>query len=125
MLLPLALLAALHAAPATDSLSGAWKITGDIMGNPIDQTCTLQQAGATVTGNCIGGQGEKLDVTGEVKDDKLTFKHGGDYQGQALTIVYTGTLASANALKGSVEVRPFGVTGTFTAAPAAAAAPKP
>jgi hypothetical protein len=118
MLLTLALLAALHAAPADDSLSGAWKITGDVAGNPLDETCTVKQTGTVLTGTCVGGVGEKLELTGEVKDGKVTFKHGGDYQGQALTITYTATSASAKALKGTVEVLPFNVSGTFSAAPA-------
>ena len=55
-----------------------------------------------------------------MKDGKVTFKHGGDYQGTALTIVYSGSLAAPAQLKGTVEVQPFGVSGTFTAAPAPA-----
>jgi hypothetical protein len=118
MLTPLALLVALHAAPA-DSMSGAWQITGDVMGTPLNQTCTLKQADSTITGSCTGTAGETLQVTGEVRAGKVTFRHGADYQGQALTIVYSGTFASPKQLKGSIEVRPMGVTGTFTAAPAA------
>ena len=127
MLLPIVLLAALHTTPAVaaahsadDSLSGAWHITGDVMGNPLDETCTLKQTGATLGGSCTGQAGEKTDVSGEIKDGKVVFKHGGDYQGQALTITYTATAASATQLKGSVDVQPFGVTGSFTATPAPA-----
>ena len=35
MLLTLALLSALHGTPAADSLTGSWKITGDVQGNAI------------------------------------------------------------------------------------------
>ena len=126
MLLTLALLSVLRAAPAADSLSGSWQITGDVMGNPVDETCTLKQAGATLSGSCVGQTGEKIDVTGEVKDGKVVFRHGADYQGQALTITYPATFASAKQLKGTMDVQPMGVSGTFTAAPAAApAATKP
>ena len=118
MLLPLALLAALHAAPADDSLSGTWQVTGDVMGNPIDQRCTFKQTGATLGGSCVGGTGEKLEVTGEVKDGKVVFRYKTDYQGQPLTIVYTATTASAKQLRGTVDVQPMSVSGTFTAAPA-------
>jgi hypothetical protein len=123
MLLVLTLAAALHATPATaDSLPGTWKLTGDVAGNPLVETCTIKQAGAVVTGSCTNEQGGPYEVTGDVKDGKVTFKHGGDYQGTALTIVYSGTLAAPAQLKGTVEVQPFGVTGTFTAAPAPAPA---
>jgi hypothetical protein len=122
MLLPLALLSALQAAPQpafqADSLSGTWQIKGDVMGNPIDQSCTLTQTGATLGGSCVGNTGEKLDLTGEVKDGKAVFRFKSDYQGTPLTIVYTATSASAKQLKGTVEVQPMGVSGTFTAAPA-------
>jgi hypothetical protein len=120
MLLPLTLLAALQLAPAADSVSGSWKIALDVMGNGAEELCTLQQTGATLSGSCVGSQGEKVPTSGEVKDGKVTFQHAGDYQGQALTIVFTGTFASPTQLKGTVEVKPMGITGTFTAAPAPA-----
>lgn len=117
MLLPLVVAAALHAAPAADSLSGTWQITGDVMGNPVKETCTIQQTGTALNGSCTNDQGGPWPVTGEVKDGKVTFRHGGDYEGTALTLVYSGTLAAPKALKGTIEVQPFGASGTFTAAP--------
>jgi hypothetical protein len=122
MLLSIALLAALHTAPATDSLAGTWALSGDVMGNPVNTTCSINQAGAALSGSCTGEAGEKLDLTGEVKDGKFTFKYARDYQGTALAIVHTGTLASPTQLKGTIEVQPMGITGTFTAAPAPAPA---
>lgn len=120
MLLSLALLATLHAAPAADSLSGTWQIKGDVVGNPLDQACEIKQAGATLSGTCTGQAGEKLPLTGEVKDGKVVFKYASDYQGTALTIVFTSTASTAKQLKGSIEVQPMGVTGTFSATPAPA-----
>ena len=120
MLLPLALLAALHAANPADSLSGTWQVTGDVMGNPLDQSCTLKQAGATLSGSCVGRTGEALELTGEVRDGKVVFRYKSDYQGTALTIVYTATSVTAKQLKGTVDVQPMGITGTFSAAPAPA-----
>jgi hypothetical protein len=118
MLLTLALLSALHGTPAADSLTGSWKITGDVQGNAIDEICTITQTGATLAGSCVGNAGEKLDLTGEVKDGRVVFTHGGTYDGQALTITFTSTASTAKELKGSVFVQPFGVGGTFSAAPA-------
>ena len=122
MLLTLTLLSALHGAPRptpqADSLSGNWQITGDVSGNPLDQTCTLKQTGPTLGGSCIGQTGEKLELTGEVKDGKVVFRYKSDYQGTPLTIVYTATSVSARQLKGTVDVQPMGVSGTFAAAPA-------
>ena len=121
MLLALALLTALHSVHS-DSLPGTWKITGDIMGNPLNERCTLKQADSTLTGSCTNESGGPWDVTGEVKGGRVTFKHGGDYQGTPLTIIYAAPLGGT--LKGTVEVQPFGAQGTFTAAPATADEPK-
>ena len=127
MLATLALVSALAAAtPAqapADSVPGTWQITGDVMGNPLKVTCTLKQSGATLSGSCANDQGGPYEVTGEIKDGKITFKHGGDYQGQALTITYTATFAAPKQLKGTVDVLPFGVNGSFTAVPAPSGAP--
>ncbi|AHG92714.1 hypothetical protein J421_5179 (plasmid) [Gemmatirosa kalamazoonensis] len=123
MLLALSLIAALHADP-TDSLPGKWQIKGDVAGNPLDEVCTIKQTGTILTGSCTNPNGGPYDLTGESRDGKVTFQHGGDYQGTALTIIYTGTLASKE-LKGTVDVKPFDATGTFTAAPAPATAAAP
>ena len=129
MLLPFLLVSALHAAPvaapAADSVSGTWRVTGDVQGNAVNELCTLKQAGTAVTGSCTAEGGQAYPVTGEVKDGRVTFRHGGEYQGQALTLTYSGMLA-AKPLKGTIDVQPFGVTGDFTATPAAASpTPKP
>jgi hypothetical protein len=118
MLLTLALLTALHAAPATDSLA-RWQITGDVVGNPVKAICVIKQEGTALTGNCSDGTNPPLPLTGEAKDGKISFQYVVDYQGQPLTIVYSGTL-TATEIKGTIEVKPMGATGTFTAAPAPA-----
>ena len=117
MLLALALLTAFHTAP--DPLTGSWQITGDVVGNPLNMVCTFEQKDTQLTGSCTGETGTAMPVTGEVKEDRVTFKHGGDYAGTELTITYSGTLAEKQ-MKGTVDVQPFGVTGEFTATPAPA-----
>jgi hypothetical protein len=124
MLLALTLVASLHAAPA-DSISGKWQFKGDVVGNPLNMVCEIAQSASKITGVCSGDQGAPPQpITGEVKGDSVTFSHGGDYQGTALTIVYAGKY-SANKLEGTINVKPFDAAGTFTAEPVAAgAAPK-
>jgi len=127
MLLALTLIAALHANPA-DSVGGKWHLKGDVVGNPLDLTCELAQSGDKLTGVCSSMQpgGADVPITGEVKGDSVTFSHGGDYQGTALTIIYAAK-HTANKLEGTINVKPFDAAGTFTAEPvaaAAAAAPK-
>ena len=124
MLLSVLLAAVLHAAPS-DSLSGTWQVTGDVMGNPLNEVCTLTQTGTAITGSCKAvtpADALAWAVTGEVKGTSVAFSHGGDYEGTPLTIAYTGTFASTTQLKGSVEVAPFGAGGSFSATPVPAAA---
>ena len=124
MFLAFALAAAL-AGPA-DSISGTWQIKGEVAGNPLNSTCTLVVAASKVSGICKSSDGKVDPIVGEVKEGKVTFEHGGDYQGTELKIIYTATLPSAKEMKGTIEVKPFDVSGEFTAtpaAPAAAAAP--
>lgn len=125
MLPILALLLSLHAAPASDSLVGPWQIKGDVMGNPVNELCTFTQADSVLSGNCKSEDGEASLLAGQVKDGKVTFWHGGDWDGQALTVVYTVTQSSPTELKGTIDVRPMNVSGTFTATPAPAAPPAP
>ena len=121
MLLTFALVAAL-AAPA-DSVSGTWLIKGDVAGNTLETTCTIAVAEAKVSGVCKNSEGKQNPITGEVKEGKVIFEHGGDYNGQELKIIYTATLPSAKEMKGTIEVKPFDVGGEFTATPVAAPAP--
>jgi hypothetical protein len=118
MLRIIALLLTLHAAP--DSLAGPWQIKGDVMGNPVNETCTFTQEGTVLSGRCDSEDGEPSLLAGELKEGKVTFWHGGDWDGQALTVVYSATFASPSQLKGTIEVRPMNVAGTFTAVPAPA-----
>jgi len=120
MLLALTLVASLHAA-STDSIGGKWQLKGDVVGNPINTVCQFSQAGTKITGVCSSMEqgGPDQPITGEVKGDSVTFSHGGDYQGTALTITYSGKLA-ANKLEGTINVKPFDAAGTFTAEPVAA-----
>ena len=117
MLLSLTLLSVLQLAPA-DTISGRWQITGDVVGNPLDQVCTFQQSGSALTGSCAAAGGSAIALTGEVKENTITFQHGGEYDGQPLTIIYTGSLENPSEIRGTVLVQPFDVSGVFAAKPA-------
>jgi hypothetical protein len=116
MLLTLALLSVLNA-PAADSISGTWQIKGDVVGNPLNEVCTIEQEGTTLSGSCAMEDGRTYELAGEVKEGTVTFRHGGEYEGETLTITYSGTLASPTQLSGTVDVQPYGVQGQFTASP--------
>jgi hypothetical protein len=99
---------------AENSVTGKWDIQTEVMGNVGSAVCTLKQDGATISGKCTMGEADQT-VTGQITDNKITFKHGAEYNGEALTINYTGKFDSEKALSGDVTVDPFGVSGTFKA----------
>ena len=94
-------------------LAGTWKITGDVQGYPINETCTLSGADDVLTGDCVGEK--KVAATASRKGDVLTLVHPGEYQGQALTLTFTGKLQADGSLSGSIDVQPLNYDGTFTA----------
>lgn len=120
MLLTLTLTAVLHTAPAADTIPGSWHFLGDISGFPLDQVCTFAQAGPALSGRCVAADGPEpgIELLGEVKEDgSFTFEHPGEYEGEPLTVAYTGRLESAAEMRGTILVQPFNVTGYFTATP--------
>ena len=120
MLLTIALASALTAAAPADSLAGRWKFTSEVSGTNWEQICTFKQAGTVLSGNCLGEGDVVNPLTGESKDGKITFEHPSNYQGTAITIIFTGAAEKPGELKGTILVKPFDATGTFTAAPAPA-----
>jgi hypothetical protein len=115
------------------TVPGTWTISGDVQGYPINETCTFTQAADKITGSCISG-GKTFDTTVTVDSGKVVFVHGGEYEGQALTLTYTGTYNDKGDLSGTIDVKPLGYDGTFSAkkaeskpeaTPTTAATPKP
>ncbi|MBW3630893.1 MAG: hypothetical protein KY464_16580 [Gemmatimonadetes bacterium] len=115
MLLALTLSTLLHAAPAADSIAGSWRIMGSVEGNPVVEVCTIKQTGAALTGSCKSEGAAALAITGEVKDGAFTFRHAGEYEGQALTVAFSAPIPTATTFSGTIHVQPFDVGGQFTA----------
>ncbi len=117
LVLALSTLSAFAQSGSSNSVSGTWKVSGDVSGNSIDQVCTFTQDGKKLAGSCKSAEADKpTAITGEVNDKKVTWQHDADYQGQKLTVAYTGALdASGSQLKGDIDVQPVGVSGTFSA----------
>jgi len=101
------------AAPENNSLAGKWTLHYNISGNEGDLACTFDQSDKDFTGACKGDQGE-VSVTGKVDEAKVTFQYKTEYNGDVLTIVYTGKLESPAKVSGTVDVQPMGVDGDFT-----------
>lgn len=116
--LVLAVLACAIPAAAAD-ISGSWTLEGDVVGNPVNMTCSFTQSGLKVTGSCNGEAGSTA-VTGSVAENQVTFQQ----TVQSYELTYTGALdATGASMKGEIAVA--GVTGTFSATKAAAAPAAP
>ena len=104
--------------------TGSWVITGDVSGVTVNETCTVTQKDAALTGSCAGQSGTQ-DATGSVEGSTVTLRHGGDYQGTPITITYTGKVAQDGSMSGSIDVDPFNASGEFTAKKGSADAASP
>ncbi|MDE3103624.1 MAG: hypothetical protein KGK08_00475 [Acidobacteriota bacterium] len=104
------------AAAAAHDLSGKWMVHTSIAGNDNDQTCTLTQKDAVLTGICTSDTGS-VKLTGKVEGSKVSWSYQTDYNGTPLTLHFTGTLDAAGKMSGTTTVDPFGVDGDFTAEP--------
>ena len=100
---------------AQPTVPGAWTITGDVQGYPIKEDCSFAQANEKITGTCKNAEGKSFDTTVTLGDKKVIFVHGGEYQGDALTLTFTGVWSDKGDLSGDIDVQPLNVSGTFTA----------
>ena len=98
----------------TGDVSGEWTIAGDVQGYPINETCTFVQTEAKLTGTCVAS-GKKVESTGIIEGNKVVFKHAGEYQGDPLTLTFTGMVAADGSFSGSIYVEPLAVDGVFAA----------
>ncbi len=103
----------------TTDVSGDWTIAGDVQGVAINENCTFTQTDTKLAGTCTN-TGKQFDTTGTVEDKKVTFKHAGQYQGDPLTLTFTGVVRDDGSLSGAIYVDPLAVDGNFAAKKATA-----
>lgn len=102
-----------QAAPAVD-VTGKWAFTVTTSAGTGTPTVTLKQRGDTLTGHYSSQALGEADLTGTVKDGKITFKFVAEVQGTSLAITYAGTVEASDALKGTVDIGGQ-ASGTFMA----------
>ena len=95
-------------------VTGKWLFTVTTDAGTGTPTVTLKQQGDTLTGHYSSQVLGEADLKGTVKERKITFSFKADVQGTSLTVAYTGTVESNDAIKGTVDLGGMG-TGTFTA----------
>ena len=94
-------------------VAGTWAITIEIGGNTGTPTVTLKQDGETLTGNYSSQVLGEQKVTGTIKGNAITFEFTASLEGNAVKVVYSGTVDKAT-MKGKVSLGELG-EGTFTA----------
>jgi len=100
---------------AQPTIPGAWSISGDVQGYRINESCTFIRGKDKISGRCERPDGKVFDTTVTVSDKKVFITHGGEYQGQALTLTFTGTWNDKGEISGDIDVEPMQVSGSFTA----------
>jgi len=103
----------IHGQAAKVDLTGKWTfsvVTENGTGTP---SVTFKQQGDSLTGHYSSQVFGEVDFKGTVKDSKFTFYMSPSVQGQSINLTYTGTIESADAVKGTVDLGGFG-GGTFT-----------
>jgi hypothetical protein len=110
------LLPALGAAqtPPAANLAGTWTFTVTTELGGGTPTVTLTQRGDSLSGSYASETFGQQTLKGAVTNREFTLQFSTDAGGQALTVVYKGTIESATSLKGTVSFGALG-GGTFTA----------
>jgi hypothetical protein len=94
-------------------VTGTWIFDVTTSGGSGTPTLTFKQAGDALTGTYEGQLGHAT-LKGTVKGSAINFSFAVDVQGQTAQVVYDGT-ATADAMKGTVDIGPGAASGTFTA----------
>ncbi len=96
------------------SVAGRWTVHADVSGNQSESNCTFTQKEADLTGSCTSDRGTVM-ITGKVEGKTVGWQFDTQYEGQTLTVYYSGTSQSAEKITGTINVQPMNVSGEFTA----------
>ena len=110
--------AAAQATPPTETapaaVTGTWTVKADVSGNQSESNCTFTQKEADLAGSCTSDRGTVM-ITGKVDGKTVNWQFDTPYEGQTLTVYYSGTTQSAEKISGTINVQPMNVSGEFTA----------
>ena len=96
------------------SVAGTWTVRADVSGNQSESNCTFTQKNADLTGSCTSDRGTVM-ITGKAEGKTVSWQFDTPYEGQTLTVYYSGTSQSAEKITGTINVQPMNVSGEFTA----------
>src|ERR1700755_2214373 len=101
----LSLIFIVAAIPATASdVTGVWRVSGTLGGNPVSAICNLKQQADVLTGSCKLDDNQVVDATGTVDGDQAMWQSALDEGGTTLIISFQGTVSSASEMKGQIFV---------------------
>ena len=95
-------------------VAGSWTVRADVSGNQSESNCTFTQKDAELSGGCTTDRGTVM-LTGKVEGKTVSWQFDTQYEGQTLTVYYSGTSQSADKITGTINVQPMNVSGEFTA----------
>jgi len=95
-------------------VTGKWTFNVQTDAGSGTPTVTFKQDGEKLSGHYSSQTFGEQDFTGSIKGSDFKFAFTADVQGNSLTVTYTGTVESKDALKGSVDIGGLG-QGSFTA----------
>jgi hypothetical protein len=99
------------------NLTGVWKLDSETVGNTSSILMPFKQDGAKLTATMKSPDGKEMTVNGKVEGKKVTWTFISEWEGNPLTVTYVGTLDDAGtSMKGTSDVQPMGIEGTFVAA---------
>jgi hypothetical protein len=76
-------------------VTGAWKGSFDLQGNPMPLTFNLKSDGSTVTGNVEGMGAAPVDIhEGKIDGGLVTFWLNANYQGQTYALTFKGKVSN-------------------------------
>jgi len=105
---------ALQTPAQPSSVGGNWTVQADVSGNQSESKCTFTQKESDLTGSCNSDRGTVM-ITGKVDGKTVNWQFDTQYEGQTLTVYYSGTSQSAEKITGTINVQPMNVSGEFTA----------
>jgi zinc protease len=93
--------------------SGAWKLDLDFQGQKVPVTLTMEQSGASITGNLETMLGNGQITGGSVRGDSLSATANTEIQGQSVEFIISGKLDNG-ALSGTISAAIIPDSLTFT-----------
>ena len=102
-------------APAKQTdVSGKWAFTVQTENGPGTPSVTFKQEADKITGTYVSQLLGTAPLAGTVKDKNIEFVVRADVQGQAVEVIFKGTIEADDTMKGTIAISGMG-GGTFTA----------